>query len=151
MRDTRLMRYGEGFAGFQHVGHRPPRVERALTPQHLPEISPLEIFHHDIGADAEAPAHVEETRHVIGLEARQGLGLASKTSDRQWIVALLAAAVAFGVKVLATPALAPVAHMWRSVIEAISVLGSFGVLYLAGTSMLKVPEATGLARRLLGR
>jgi len=68
-----------------------------------------------------------------------------------WAIAALAGAVAFGVKYGATFFLDDVAKQWRSVVEAIVVLGAFGVVYLAITAAMKVPEAAGLIRRLRGR
>ena len=68
-----------------------------------------------------------------------------------WAVAAFAGAIAFGVKYGVAGLLDDVAQRWRSVVEAIAVLGAFGVVYLAITAAMKVPEAEGLIRRLRRR
>jgi putative peptidoglycan lipid II flippase len=68
-----------------------------------------------------------------------------------WAVAALAGAIAFGVKYGAAGFLDDVAQRWQSVVEAITVLGAFGAVYLAITAAMKVPEAENLIQRLRRR
>ena len=67
-------------------------------------------------------------------------GLPVSLTMRLWVSAFLAGAAAFGLK--------QVLPISNAVIAAVLVLGSFGLVYLAATVALKVPEATILLRRL---
>jgi putative peptidoglycan lipid II flippase len=58
---------------------------------------------------------------------------------RLWVAAVIAGALSFGVKQ---------ALSLRSIPEAVIVLGTFGLAYLAATVAMKVPEATMLLRRV---
>jgi putative peptidoglycan lipid II flippase len=67
-------------------------------------------------------------------------GVPVSFSVRLWISAVVAGAGAFGVKLI-------LPH-WSSIVTAIIVLGEFGLVYLAATLLMKVPESTILLRRL---
>ena len=70
-------------------------------------------------------------------------GIPGGLSLRLWGSAALAAAVAYGVQLLAADT-----HRW---VVAVVVLGTFGAAYLALTVAAGVPEARGLVRRVSGR
>jgi putative peptidoglycan lipid II flippase len=61
-------------------------------------------------------------------------------SARLWASAIVAGGAAFGLK--------QVLVVRSHVLEAVLVLGAFGLVYLAATVAMKVPEATILLRRL---
>jgi putative peptidoglycan lipid II flippase len=78
-------------------------------------------------------------RHALGKRIGE-TGLPASLSLRLWASATVAGAAAYGLKqLLAIPS---------SIVTAALVLGAFGVVYLATTLVLKVPEATVLLRRL---
>jgi len=77
-------------------------------------------------------------RHALGQRIG-ATGLPFSLSLRLWGSAIIAGAAAFGVKQV------PIAS---SVIAAVLVLGTFGIVYLGATLALKVPEAIVLLRRL---
>jgi len=77
------------------------------------------------------------------LNARIGkTGLAVRFTAKLWTSAGAGAAVAWGVK-LALPRLHPI-------VSAIAILGAYGVVFFAMTTLLKVPEATTAVSRLTG-
>ena len=77
------------------------------------------------------------------LNARIGkTGLSAAFTAKLWASAIVGAAVAWGVK-LALPRVHPI-------VEAIVVLGPYGLVYLGMTTALKVPEVSGLLRRMRG-
>ena len=69
--------------------------------------------------------------------------MAGSTQLRALAAALVAGAAAFGLR--------RVLPLHQPVLVAVVVLGLYGALYLAGTTMLGVPEARGLMRRLRRR
>lgn len=78
-------------------------------------------------------------RHSLGKRIGK-TGLPVSLSVRLWAAAIVAGAAAYGLKqLLAIPS---------SIVTAVLVLGLFGLVYLATTLVLKVPEATVLLRRL---
>jgi putative peptidoglycan lipid II flippase len=78
------------------------------------------------------------------LNARIGrTGLAAEYVAKLWSAAAQAAAVGWGVK-LALPAMHPV-------ITAILVLGPYGLVFLALTLALRIPEASNALARLRRR
>jgi len=75
-----------------------------------------------------------------GMNTRIGAtGIPVALSTKLWGAALVAGAVAFGLK--------RVVHLPR-IPEAIVVLGAFGLVYLAATSAMRVPESRILVRKL---
>lgn len=80
-----------------------------------------------------------------GIDRRLGgaTGLPAGHAIRLWTAALVAAAAAFGVKLLVGGL-----HRW---LTAVLVLGTFGLLYLAITRALGVGEARSLLARLTRR
>lgn len=75
-----------------------------------------------------------------GITARIGkTGLPLSLSARLWAAAAIAGGAAFGLK--------QVLAISNHIVTAILVLGTFGVVYLAATLVLKVPEAIVLLRR----
>jgi putative peptidoglycan lipid II flippase len=79
-----------------------------------------------------------------GMNARIGVtGAPLPLVAKLWASAVIAGAVAFGVKT--------VVHLRNSILEAVIVLGTFGAVYLAATLLLGVPEAKVLVRRLRRR
>jgi putative peptidoglycan lipid II flippase len=78
------------------------------------------------------------------LNARIGrTGLPADHLARLWGAALAASAASWGVK-LSQPFVHPVA-------AAVVVLGAYGVVFLAGTLVLRIPEASTAFARLTGR
>lgn len=76
-----------------------------------------------------------------GLNQRIGVtGLPFSLTARLWASAAIAGAAAFGVK--------QVFYSSSHIVNAVVVLGAFGLVYLGATLALKVPEATVLLRRL---
>jgi len=67
-------------------------------------------------------------------------GVPLSLSTKLWMSAAIAGAAAFGLK--------QVLPFSNKVIAAVFVLGSFGIVYLAATLVMKVPEAIVLLRRL---
>jgi putative peptidoglycan lipid II flippase len=83
---------------------------------------------------------VEFTLLRRGMNQRIGdTGLPAPLAIRLWSCAALASAAAFGLKI-AFPTL-------PRILAAVVVLGGFGVVYLAATILIKVPEARILLRR----
>lgn len=73
-------------------------------------------------------------------------GLSASFVIKLWAVALIAAGVAWGLKIFV--------GMRRPVLSAIVILGSYGILYFVITSLLAIPEAqsiTGRFTRILRR
>jgi putative peptidoglycan lipid II flippase len=66
-------------------------------------------------------------------------GLSASFIIKLWAVALVAAGVAWALKVLV--------GVSRPILSAIVILGSYGVLYFALTSLLSIPEAQNIVRR----
>jgi putative peptidoglycan lipid II flippase len=86
------------------------------------------------------------------LERRVGkVGIPASQLGRFWILALAAAVVGVGIQLLIAPWLGTVALRYRSAIEALLVLGGFGLTYLGIASVLKIPEAHALTARILRR
>ena len=78
------------------------------------------------------------------MNARIGkTGLPVSYVAKLWASGITGAAVAWGVK-LALPAMHPI-------VSAAAILGAYGVVYLAGTFVLQVPEASSAVRRLQAR
>jgi putative peptidoglycan lipid II flippase len=79
------------------------------------------------------------------LNARIGrTGLPAEYVAQLWGSAIAGAAVAWGVKILLPPV--------HPILTAVAVLGPYGLVFLAMTVALRIPEArTALARVRLGR
>jgi putative peptidoglycan lipid II flippase len=78
-------------------------------------------------------------RHALGKRIGE-TGLPASLSVRLWVAAIVAGAAAYGLKrLLSIPS---------SIVTAVLVLGTFGLVYLVATVLLKVPEASILLRRL---
>jgi putative peptidoglycan lipid II flippase len=78
-------------------------------------------------------------RHALGNRIGK-TGLPASFTVRLWAAAIIAGAAAYGLKRLLS--------ISSSIITAVLVLGAFGLVYLAASLVLKVPEATVLLRRL---
>jgi putative peptidoglycan lipid II flippase len=70
---------------------------------------------------------------------------------RLWAIAVGAGLVGYGIQRTVEPLFPGMRHTLHSIVTAGAVLGAYGVVYLATTSILKVPEATALTSRLLRR
>jgi len=78
------------------------------------------------------------------LNARIGrTGLSAEYAGKLWASALVGAAVAWAVK-LATPSFGPI-------VAAILTLGPYGIVFFAGTWVLRVPEASSAWTRIARR
>ncbi len=76
------------------------------------------------------------------INARIGkTGLPAGFVVKLWSSAAASAALAWGVK-LVLPRVHPI-------VAAVAILGPYGVAYFASTALLKVPESTGMVRRIL--
>ena len=74
------------------------------------------------------------------MNARIGkTGLPASYAAKLWASAAAGAAAAWGVKIV-LPELHPI-------LSATAILGAYGVIYFAGTFVLRVPEATSVFRR----
>jgi putative peptidoglycan lipid II flippase len=86
------------------------------------------------------------------LQARIGeVRIPTSSLARLWAIAAASAVIALGVQFGTAPLIVGVARQWRSVVEAMMVLGAFGGAYLGITTMLRVPEAESLTKRFLRR
>jgi putative peptidoglycan lipid II flippase len=78
-------------------------------------------------------------RHSLGKRIGE-TGLPASLTIRLWASAVIAGGAAFGLK--------QVLPHWSSVVTAVLVLGTFGLVYLGATMAMKVPETSILLRRL---
>ncbi|MBA3645351.1 MAG: murein biosynthesis integral membrane protein MurJ [Gemmatimonadaceae bacterium] len=83
---------------------------------------------------------------LLRRELQKRIGPATVSRDlviRLWGVAAVAGALGYGVQLLLGSA--------RSIVVAIAVLGTYGMLYLVVTDLIGIPEARAFTRRLLRR
>ncbi|HET9425012.1 MAG TPA: murein biosynthesis integral membrane protein MurJ [Gemmatimonadaceae bacterium] len=87
-----------------------------------------------------------------GLRATMGdVSVPGGYAIRLWALGVGAALVALGVQML-TDRWVDLSHpRLDSLVVAIAVLGAFGVIYLAGATILRIPESDAITRRLLRR
>ena len=94
-------------------------------------------------------ASADKTRWIITprtLNRRVGVtGLKRGFVATLWSVAGVSAAIAFGAKILLRE------QGIHGILLGVAVAGGYGLLYLAATHLLKIPEAHRVTRRLFRR
>ena len=95
---------------------------------------------------------IEFTLLRAGLRERIGqVSVPVSYSVKLWLLAGVSAGVALLVKVAVERWVSIPRPTVQAIVAAVAVLGSYGLVYLAGAAILKIPESEAITRRLLRR
>jgi putative peptidoglycan lipid II flippase len=95
---------------------------------------------------------IEFTLLRAGLRERIGeVSVPVSYSVKLWILAVASAGIGLLVKVGVERWVSIPRPTVQAIVAAIAVLGSYGLVYLAGATILKLPESDAITRRLLRR